>query len=63
MRKDIVKAIEYKRKENSITGLRNDILNVANHVFGNHNNCSSYFCDKKNNINYMEKIETTDSVF
>lgn len=63
MRKGIVKAIEYRKKENSITGLRNDILNVANQVFGNHNNCSSYFCDKKDDINYMERIETTDRVF
>jgi len=63
MRKGIVKAIEFRKKENSITGLRNDILNVANYVFGNHNNCSSYFCDKKNDLNYMERIETTDRVF
>lgn len=63
MRKGIVKAIEFRKKENSITGLRNDILNVANHVFGNHNNCSSYFCDKKNDLNYMERIKTTDRVF
>lgn len=64
MRKGIIKAIEYRKKENSVEGLRNDILNVANHVFGYHDNCSNYFCNKKDDDNnYMEKIESTDRVF
>jgi len=63
MRKGIVKAIEYRKKENSVSGLRNDILNVVNHVFGNHNSCSKYFCNKTDDINYMEKIVSTDGLF
>lgn len=63
MRKGIIKAIEYRKKENSVEGLRNDILNVANHVFGDHKNCSNYFCKKDDEINYMEKIESSDRVF
>ncbi|XP_060875891.1 uncharacterized protein LOC132949126 [Metopolophium dirhodum] len=68
MRKGIVKAIEYRKKENSVIGLRNDILNVVNHVFGDHSSCSKYFCDitddnNSNDINYMEKIFSTDRVF
>jgi len=58
-----VKAIEYRKKENSVAGFRNDILNVVHHVFGNHSSCSKYFCNKTDDINYMEKIVSTDRMF
>lgn len=42
-------AIIYNKKQNNHwTKLREDILNVVRHVFGEHSNCKEYFCDKTN---------------
>jgi len=60
LRKGIVSAIQYriKNKDND-NDLRNDILNSIDHIFGQHNKCPSYFCNKENTINYLEKIKAT----
>ncbi|KAL4130854.1 hypothetical protein QTP88_008233 [Uroleucon formosanum] len=64
LRKGIVSAIQYriKNKDND-NDLRNDFLNSIDHIFGQHNKCQSYFCNKENTINYLEKIKATDSLF
>lgn len=64
LRKGIISAIRY-RKENNHTEkyLKNDILNAVDHVLGQHNMCASYFCNKVNDINYSEKIKSTDPIF
>lgn len=46
-------AIKYRKKESislnqKIYNLRRDIKNIPNHIFGDHMNCSSYFCKKEN---------------
>lgn len=51
MRISIIKAIKYRKAENYVhhiksTNLRKDLLNIPNHTFGEHQNCSSYFCSK-----------------
>lgn len=48
----------------SANNLRDDIINSLNHVFGDHSNCASYFCDKpKDDINLLEKIQSNDNDF
>lgn len=69
LRRGIVSAIKYRRQnKNTENYLRNDILNSIDHVFGQHDKCASYFCDykdkdKDNDVNYLEKIKSTDSNF
>lgn len=58
LRLDIATAIKYRKNENTseqkkIIALREDIINAPFHVFGQHEKCASYFCDKedeKNNV-------------
>lgn len=56
IRTGIRRAIIYNNEQNNHwQELRKDILNVLRHVFGEHGNCKSYFCDKNNpkgNNNY-----------
>ncbi|CAI6357811.1 unnamed protein product [Macrosiphum euphorbiae] len=53
MRTDITCAIKFRKAEDKhlhqkIAGLRFDIANAPNHrIFDYHENCSTYFCDKK----------------
>jgi len=64
LRKGIVSAIQYRRKnKDNDNDLRNYILNSIDHIFGQHNKYPSYFCNKENTINYLEKIKATDSLF
>lgn len=64
LRKGIVSAIKYRRQnKNTENDLRSDILNSIDHVFGQHDKCASYFCDKVEDVNYLEKIKSTDSNF
>ncbi|KAE9522691.1 hypothetical protein AGLY_016913 [Aphis glycines] len=64
LRKGIISAIQYRRKnKDNDNDLRNDILNSIDHIFGQHNKCPSYFCNNENTINYLEKIKATDSLF
>lgn len=49
-------AISYRKTENRATAeqdLKVDILNSANHVFGEHKECNAYFCNKKDEQNLM----------
>lgn len=48
----VTNAANYRRGQNcglqeKIRLLRNDINNIPNHIFGNHENCDDYFCNKK----------------
>ncbi|KAE9542497.1 hypothetical protein AGLY_003358 [Aphis glycines] len=64
LRKGIVSAIKYRRQNKNIENdLRSDILNSIYHVFGQHDKCASYFCDEVEDVNYLEKIKSTDSNF
>lgn len=57
LRKGMVSSIEYRRQnKDNDSDLRNDILNSDDHVFGQHDKCAFYFCDKAYDINYLEKI-------
>lgn len=50
----IIKAVTYRKSQNnisyedSIKMLKKDIVNSPNHIFGDHNNYSDYFCTRKN---------------
>lgn len=49
MTKGIRSAIVYcagKTDRNDVEGLRHDIRNAPYHVFGFHENCREYFCDR-----------------
>jgi len=64
LRRGIVSAIKYRRQnKNTENDLRNDILNSIDHAFGQHDKCASYFCDKVEDVNYLEKIKSTDLNF
>lgn len=64
IRKGIVKAVKYRINNNhSVKCLQNDIINSVDHVFGEHSKCDSYFCDKPNEVNYVEKIKSVDFNF
>ncbi|KAL5242878.1 hypothetical protein ACI65C_010288 [Semiaphis heraclei] len=64
LRRGIVSAIKYRRQnKNTENDLRNDILNSIDHAFGQHDKCASYFCDKVEDVNYLEKIKSTDPNF
>lgn len=60
--KDIRCAIKYRKKENvsranQILNLQADIKNTPFHIFGDHSNCSSYFCSTKSSINMIPKMK------
>lgn len=65
IRKDIVSAIMYRKSNgHSPNDLRNDITNCIYHIFGHHKNCASYFCENnQSDIDYIEKIKSTDQEF
>jgi len=45
----VTKAIQYRKNENltaSHLSLKNDIDNSIKHIFGKHDNCDNYFCNK-----------------
>lgn len=50
MRKAVVGAINYRKDQDNVNhgdkirNLKIDIKNAANHVFGDHKNCASYYC-------------------
>lgn len=50
----VIKAVKYRKQQNNISYedsvkmLKKDIVNSPNHVFGEHENCSDYFCTRKN---------------
>jgi hypothetical protein len=54
LRAAIIKAIKYRKQQNnisyedSIKMLKKVIVNSPNHIFGDHENCSNYFCKRKN---------------
>ncbi|KAL4085345.1 hypothetical protein QTP88_027204 [Uroleucon formosanum] len=63
LRRGIVSAIQYRKQHNyTENDLRNDILNSVDHVFGQHDKCASYFCEKVNDLNYLEKIKSIDPI-
>ncbi|KAL4085314.1 hypothetical protein QTP88_027173 [Uroleucon formosanum] len=63
LRRGIVSAIQYRKQHNyTENDLRNDILNSVDHVFGQHDKCASYFCEKVNDVNYLEKIKSIDPI-
>lgn len=39
-----------------VIGLKKDVLNVIDHVFGNHVNCATYFCDGKNKPGHPDLV-------
>lgn len=41
------------------TQLSKDIDNSLNHVFGDHHNCCDYFCNKKEERNYLQELGPT----
>lgn len=61
----VTKAIEYRKEmigshNEKVNLLKYDIMNGPYHVFGNHENCATYFCNKKddtNNINHVPGME------
>ncbi len=56
-------AILYNKKHNKHwTDLRQDILNVLKHVFGEHRDCKDYFCDKENGKHPNRYSEVTKMV-
>jgi hypothetical protein len=57
MRKGIVSAIQFRRKN------KDNDSDLRNNIFGQHTKYPSYFCNKVNTINYLEKIKATDSLF
>lgn len=65
IRKGIVSAIMYRKSNgHSPNDLRNDITNCIYHIFGHHKNCASYFCENnQSDIDYIEKIKSTDQEF
>lgn len=54
LRNSIPKAANYRSNQNELSDiqklqeLKKDILNSPHHIFGNHSQCSDYFCDKSN---------------
>lgn len=57
LRRGIVSAIQYRRQnKNTENDLRNDILNSIDHIFGQHDKCAPYYCEKVYDVNYLEKI-------
>ncbi|XP_064211833.1 uncharacterized protein LOC103314328 [Tribolium castaneum] len=55
-------AITYRKKEadkvSAAGRLRQDILNCAQHVFGEHKDCANYFCQRKTDTNTWDTIST-----
>ncbi|KAK7575869.1 hypothetical protein V9T40_007204 [Parthenolecanium corni] len=49
--------------ENAVQLLKNDIMNVSNHIFGDHAKCADYFFDKKNESsqNRIPELQETDA--
>lgn len=63
LRKAIVGAVNHRKSEdiNPNEKLKKDIKNAPNHVFGDHSNCSAYFCNPekyKNDTNFVADLET-----
>ncbi|XP_024942124.1 uncharacterized protein LOC107269098 [Cephus cinctus] len=63
-RSAVVKAVEYRNEEKTETqqkkyDLRRDILNIPHHIFGDHQNCASYFCGvlKSDEINQVPELK------
>lgn len=46
-----------------VDGLRHDIQNSFSHVFGCHDNCRSYFCDKQNSPDALELVKSDEGVY
>lgn len=46
-----------------VDGLRHDIQNSLNHVFGCHDNCREYFCTKQNSPEPLELLKSDESIF
>lgn len=65
LRTAITKAVKYRKNQNiirneKIIALRKDLLNAPYHVFGSHDDCASYFCDKtKIEKNYVPQLQTS----
>ena len=64
IRMAVTMAIRHRQNETSksgaekIKGLRDDILNIPFHVFGNHEKCDSYFCSGKEEKNYIPLLNS-----
>lgn len=46
-----------------VDGLRHDIQNSLNHVFGCHDDCRDYFCDKQNSPEALELLKSDENVY
>lgn len=46
-----------------VDGLRHDIRNIIYHVYGEHANCRTYFCDKPEAASKMEILKSNEKVF
>lgn len=59
LRAAVIKAVKYRKQQNnipyedSVKMLKKDIVNSPNHVFGDHENCSNYFCTRKHSGTVM----------
>ena len=53
VRTAVCMAVKFRKGESGLTenekirNLRKDILNIPNHVYGHHNECSAYFCKRQ----------------
>lgn len=70
IRTAITMAVRFRKNESEksmmqkVTELRKDILNIPFHVYGEHNKCDSYFCDKKKNEkNYVPLLRESGLLF
>ena len=64
LRGSVTKAIQFRKSEENlmstkIQNLKNDLLNAPYHVFGEHKNCSKYFCKgmKETEVNVVDDLK------
>ncbi|CAI6367305.1 unnamed protein product [Macrosiphum euphorbiae] len=73
LRAAVIKAVKYRKQQNyisyedSVKMLKKDIVNSPNHVFGDHENCSDYFCTRKdlgeeNYVPDMKRVGLWDDI-
>jgi hypothetical protein len=63
LRVDIECAVDFRQKENAtdlekLKSLKNDITNSVKHVFGDHTECASYFCKRKQEHNWIPAMKS-----